>query len=133
MRTDYQNLLVWQRAMDLAELVYSGTRQFPSDERFGLTSQMRRAAVSVPSNIAEGQGRLSAGEFRHFLGNAIGSLKELETQILLSARLKYLSQAEVGGLLNLAAETSRLLNRLASSDLSKHGAFSRTAQRVSQT
>lgn len=129
MRTDYQKLLAWQRAMELAERIYCVTNRFPSNERFGLTSQMRRAAVSVPSNIAEGQGRFTAGEFRQFLGNAVGSLKELETQIILSARLKYLSDAEADELLQLTGIIGRLITRLVSSDLSNHGAFSRNTRR----
>lgn len=85
----YQNLLVWQEAMKLAELVYRQTSALPKTEAFGLTSQMRRAAVSIPSNIAEGAGRNSSGELLQFLGIASGSLAELETQAALCARLGY--------------------------------------------
>jgi len=77
--------------MDLVEEIYKITRGFPKNELYGLTSQLRRAAVSVPSNIAEGQGRLTPGEFKQFLGHAHGSLFETETQILLAGRLRYLS------------------------------------------
>jgi len=85
----YQNLLVWQEAMKLAELVYRQTLALPKAEAFGLTSQMRRAAVSIPSNIAEGAGRNSSGELVQFLGIASGSLAELETQEALCVRLGY--------------------------------------------
>jgi four helix bundle protein len=85
----YRDLIAWQRAMDLVEAIYKATRRFPKDELYGLTSQLRRAAVSVPSNIAEGQGRLTSGEFKQFLGHARGSLLETEAQILLAGRLQY--------------------------------------------
>jgi four helix bundle protein len=80
----YRDRFAWQKAMCLVQDTYEHTRTFPKEEVFGLTSQLRRAAVSVPSNIAEGQGRLSTGEFRHFLGNARGSLFEYETQVLIA-------------------------------------------------
>lgn len=83
---DYKDLLVWQKAMDLAELIYHITESFPDREMYCLTKQVRRAAVSVPSNIAEGQGRQSTGEFRHFLGIARGSLLEVEIQMRLAYR-----------------------------------------------
>ena len=90
-RTRYfRDLLVWQKAMDLARSVYRDTSRFPKAELFGLTSQMRRAAVSVPSNIAEGHGRLSDGNMRVFLAQARGSLFELETQIELASGLELL-------------------------------------------
>lgn len=88
----YQELEVWKKSMDLSEQVYLFTEKFPSDEKFGLTSQIKRAAVSVPYNIAEGAGRNTNGEFKQFLGIAIGSLFELETQLLLAVRFKYLNQ-----------------------------------------
>jgi len=81
MARSYRDLLVWQKAKALAVRIYESTEQFPKAETYGLTSQIRRAAVSVPSNIAEGQGRLTPGEFLHFLGQARGSLLELDTQI----------------------------------------------------
>src|SRR6476659_1156091 len=86
----YQDLVAWQKAMDLVELVYGATRGFPREEVYGLTSQVRRAAVSVPSNIAEGQGRASTKEFLHHLSIARGSLFEVETQVLVAQRLGYL-------------------------------------------
>ena len=90
--------------------VYRSTQAFPKTETYGLVSQLRRAAVSVPSNIAEGQGRLSTGEFRQFLGNARGSLMEVETQILIAQELGYLERAQSQNLLAGAAEVGRILN-----------------------
>ena len=81
MRLSYPDLIAWRKAMDLAEETYKATRGFPKDELSGLRSQLRRAVVSVPSNIAEGQGRLTPGEFKQFLVHARGSLLETETQI----------------------------------------------------
>ncbi|MDI6853442.1 MAG: four helix bundle protein [Deltaproteobacteria bacterium] len=80
----YQDLVVWQKAMSLVTEIYRISQKFPKEEIFGLTSQIRRAAVSIPSNIAEGQGKSSTGEFKSFLGHAKGSLAELETQILIA-------------------------------------------------
>jgi four helix bundle protein len=87
----FRDLLVWQRGMELAELVYGVTASFPADERWGLVLQLRRAAVSVPSNIAEGFGRQSRPDYLRFLRTARGSLGEVETQIELAARLRFLS------------------------------------------
>jgi four helix bundle protein len=91
----YKDLLIWQRGMGLAKLIYRLTANFPSEERYGLTSQLRRAAVSVPSNIAEGQARRSTKEFLQFLSHAEGSLAELETQLLLSVELGFSEQTQV--------------------------------------
>jgi four helix bundle protein len=101
--------------MDLVELVYAATTNFPSDERFGLTSQVRRAVVSVPSNIAEGQGRRSQGEFVHFLSIAHGSLREVETQMLIATRLRYLDATVGEELLTVSDEVGRLIAGLARS------------------
>lgn len=90
----YQDLLVWQKAMDLATDCYKITKSFSKEELFGITSQIRRSAVSVPSNIAEGQERNSKNEFIHFLGITQGSLRELETQIILSQRVEYISNKD---------------------------------------
>ena len=98
--------------MDLVESIYAATAEFPSDERFGLTSQLRRAAVSVPSNIAEGQGRRSPNEFVHHLSIAHGSLREVETQCLIGMRLGYLKAPRCDELLDITAEIGRLLNGL---------------------
>jgi four helix bundle protein len=95
--------------------IYRCTQAFPKIETYGLTSQLRRAAVSIPSNIAEGQARLSTGEFRQFLGNARGSLTEVETQIFIARDLGYLGQDESDLLLNDAAEVGRILNGLLAS------------------
>ncbi len=86
----HQQLLVWQESMALVKLVYTLTNSFPREELYGLTSQMRRAAVSVPSNIAEGAARNGPKEFLHFLGLARGSLSELDTQLILARELGYL-------------------------------------------
>jgi four helix bundle protein len=85
----FRDLLVWQKAKSLAVQIYSATEHFPRNEIYGLTSQMRRAAISVISNIAEGQGRLTTNEFLHFLGLARGSLHELEAQIEIAHDLAY--------------------------------------------
>jgi len=112
---NYRELVVWQKAMDLVELVYRDTGTIPKQELYGLTSQMRRAAVSIPSNIAEGQGRRTTGEFLHFLSIAYGSLRELETQVMISKRLCFIGEAEFGSLMQAAAEVGRLLNGLSNS------------------
>ena len=113
MKQGYKDLIVWQKAMSLVTVVYRATQGMPREECYGLTSQIRRAAVSVPSNIAEGQGRLTRGEFRHFLGQAKGSLLEMETQILIAQNLGYIPEPEA--LLNQIAEVARLLNGLLNS------------------
>jgi four helix bundle protein len=113
MRTKrFRDLLVWQRSMRLAEAVYLRTREFPIEERFGLTSQMCRAAVSIPSNIAEGQGRDSDRSFALFLSQARGTLFELETQIDLARNLGLLDAEQAKALLADAAEIGRMLHGL---------------------
>jgi four helix bundle protein len=107
------------KAIDLVTHIYQDTASFPREEMFGLTSQIRRAAVSVPSNIAEGQGRLTSGEFCQFLGHARGSLYEAETQLEIAARLEYLPRLHVQRLLERSEEVSRMLNGLLSSLNSK--------------
>ena len=109
----FKELVVWQKSMDLVEAVYAATRTFPNDERFGLISQMRRAAVSIPSNIAEGHGRNSDGAFGNFLRIAMGSLRELETQLLLSQRLGMIDHPTSGDLLSKCDEIGRMLRSLA--------------------
>src|SRR5579862_874916 len=104
----YKELLVWQKGMSLAKGVYGLTAGFPSDERFGLVSQMRRAAVSVPSNIAEGQARQGTREFLQFLSHASGSLAELETQLPLSVDTKFCSESDVQGLAGLINELQKM-------------------------
>jgi four helix bundle protein len=115
MGQSYQDLVVWNKAMELVMEIYRLTQNFPKEEIFGLMSQLRRSAVSIPSNIAEGQGRLSRGEFRVFLGNARGSLSELETQILISQKLEYLKESDAVGLMEMASEIGRILNGLIAS------------------
>ena len=109
---NYRELIAWQKAMDLAEAVYQVTQEFPREEVYGLTSQLRRAAVSIPSNIAEGQGRRSTKEFTHFLGVAYGSLQEVETQIILATRLGYCRDGQEARLLEGTAEVGKLINGL---------------------
>ena len=89
---NYKQLKIWQKSIDLVVDVYKATAEFPKEEKYGLTSQMRRSAVSVPSNIAEGAGRNSDKEFNHFLAIAHGSSYELETQVIVSERLQLLSK-----------------------------------------
>ena len=100
--------------MALVVDIYLRTQAFPKIETYGLTSQLRRAAVSVPSNIAEGQARRTTGEFKQFLGNARGSLAEIETQILMARDLNYLEQDQTETLLSATAEIGRMLNGLMS-------------------
>jgi four helix bundle protein len=112
--TTHRDLLVWSLGMDLAEQVYRATGGFPDQERFGLQSQMRRAAVAIPCNIAEGHGRLTAGEMRHFLGIARGSLRELETQIELAGRMGFIESALLPRLTDLTATLAIKLTRFIS-------------------
>jgi four helix bundle protein len=110
---DYRDLVAWQKAMDLAEQVYRQTVDYPLEERYGLTSQLRRAATSIPSNIAEGQGRRTSDEeFVRFLKIALGSLCELETQLELSSRLKLLNVSQAASLRPATDEVGRLINGL---------------------
>ena len=109
---NYGDLMAWQKALDLVEVVYKATGQFPKEEIYGLTNQLRRAVVSIPSNIAEGQGRKSDNDFRRFLAFSHGSSREAETQILIAKRLNYLSEAQTERLMNLAGEVGRLINGL---------------------
>ena len=108
----YEDLKVWRRAMDLVLEVYRSTSSFPRQEIYGLTSQMRRAAVSVPSNIAEGKGRFSRKELLQFLFHARGSLLELQTQITIARELGFLPPSDGETLTDLASEVGRLLNGL---------------------
>ena len=110
--SSFRDLVAWQKAMDLVEMVYSITASFPADERFGLTSQLRRCAVSIPSNIAEGQGRLTTRDWQHFLAQARGSVLELQTQLLLASRLRIGNQSDVDDALAHTEEVARLINGL---------------------
>jgi four helix bundle protein len=109
---NYRDLIVWQKSMDLVTLVYQFTESFPQKEVFGLTNQLRRAAVSVPSNIAEGQGRNSNRDFQRFLSIARGSLQEVETQLELARRLGYLGETNLIDINELSSEVARLINGL---------------------
>ena len=97
---DYKKLYVWQEAVSFVTEIYRTTKSFPLSERYGLVSQINRSAVSIPSNIAEGAGRNTNGEFKNFLGNAFGSICELETQLIISSNLNYLSLTDLEKLLN---------------------------------
>ena len=109
---NFTDLVIWQQGMGLAKSVYRETQGFPKHELFGLTSQIRRAAVSVPSNIAEGHGRTSDKVFRTFLGQARGSLYELQTQLMLSADLEYLPSHTAEDLVDRCKELARRINAL---------------------
>jgi len=112
MATYYKDLLVWQKSMRLVQIVYQSTQSFPECERFGLAMQVRRAAVSIPSNIAEGQARKSSAEFAHFLTIAQGSLAEVETQMIIACELGYLTSSAFNDFADLHSEVSRMLSAL---------------------
>lgn len=109
---NYRDLIAWQRAMDLVEATYTASAKFPRDEMYGLTQQLRRSVVSIPSNIAEGQGRSSIREFAQFLTIAHGSLREAETQILIAQRLRYIETSTAEQLDEVCGEIGRLINGL---------------------
>ena len=115
MAQHYKDLIVWQKAMDLVAALYDATEGFPKRETYSLTDQMRRAAVSIPSNIAEGQAHYSNREFRHFLRHSRGSLAELETQILIAERRNYLTEPQTAELLSRTHEVGRILSGLLNS------------------
>jgi four helix bundle protein len=108
----YKDLVVWQKGIQLAKQIYGFTRAFPNEERFGLTSQMRRAAVSIPSNIAEGQARRTTPEFIQFIAHAEGSAAELDTQIILAVELGFSSKKNALPVYELNDEIRRMLNTL---------------------
>ena len=108
----YKDLVVWQKGIALAKIVYGITRSFPSEEKFGLIAQMRRAAVSIPSNIAEGQARHTTGEFIQFISHAEGSLAELDTQLILSIELVFCRSEAAAPAFELIDELRRMLNVL---------------------
>ena len=108
----YSDLIVWQKSMDLVKQVYNLTKQFPKDELYGLTNQIRRAVVSVPSNIAEGFGRSGDKSFAQFLNISLGSLYEVQTQLLISKDLNYIDQSDVEPLMTLTDEIGKMLNTL---------------------
>jgi four helix bundle protein len=108
----YKDLVVWQKGIALAKLVYQLTKNFPSEEKFGLVAQMRRAAVSIPSNVAEGQARHTTGEFIQFISHAEGSVAELDTQLILSIELKFCGSAAADAAFALISEIRCMLNAL---------------------
>ncbi len=114
MAETYRDLIAWQKAMALVVEIYRATQAFPPEERYGLTSQLRRAAVSMPSNIAEGKGRYAAGDTVHFMVQARGSLLEVETQVLIARTLGYLTDHDAEALLRRTEELGRILNGLIS-------------------
>lgn len=120
----YSDLQVWQKAMDLVAEIYEVTRSLPVEERFGLAAQLQRAAVSIPSNIAEGHGRKSTKVFINHLSIANGSLMELETQVQIAQRLGYLEAATVNTMLIKTGELGRMLHGLQNSLYSKLNAES---------
>ncbi|WP_262911449.1 four helix bundle protein [Allomuricauda sp. SCSIO 65647] len=105
---NYRELIVWQKSMDLVELVYKVTATFPDEEKYGLTRQIRRSTVSIPSNIAEGTGRNSKKVFRNFLEISNGSINELKTQLEISKRLGFTSKNELETILNLCDEVQKM-------------------------
>jgi four helix bundle protein len=108
----YKDLVVWQKGIALAKFVYQLTKHFPSEEKFGLVAQMRRAAVSIPSNIAEGQARHTTGEFIQFISHAEGSVAELDTQLILSIELKFCRDVGAEAAFEVIGELRRMLNVL---------------------
>jgi four helix bundle protein len=112
MSNGFRDLLVWQKSMQLAVEIYRLTKDFPGEEIYGLTSQIRRSAISVPSNIAEGHGRLSAGEFRQFLGIARGSTYELQTQLEIAKSLDLASAGRIEASSQLSQEVGKMIHGL---------------------
>lgn len=109
---NFRELNVWKDAMKIAKTIYSLTRNFPSEERFGLTSQINRSAVSVASNIAEGCGRNTNGEFKRFLAIALGSCYELETQVLLAESFEFINQEQTKEIINEISKNQKMIARL---------------------
>src|SRR5260370_24602706 len=110
--TSYKGLLLWQKGIELAKIVYRLTRSYRSEERFGLVAQMRGAAVSIPSNLAEGQPRHTTGEFIQFISHAEGSVAELDTQLILSIELEFCNEANAKRAFELIIELRKMLNVL---------------------
>ena len=112
---DYKKLYVWEKSVSFVTEIYKLTKTFPDTERYGLISQINRSAVSIPSNIAEGTGRNTNGEFRNFLGNACGSICELETQLIIANNLNYLSLKDLNNLLSKLKSIQKMSYKLKSS------------------
>jgi len=113
----YKELHVWEKSVELVTSIYTATRRFPEDEKFGLISQMRRCAVSIPSNIAEGHGRKSNVEFARYLRISYGSSSELETQLIISKKLNFLSDKDFDKINSELTEVRKMLNKLISTVL----------------
>ena len=111
----YRDLIVWQKSISFVTDIYRSTKCFPPDERYGLTAQLRRSAVAIASNIAEGQGRLSTGEFMQFLGRARGSLHEVQTQLYIANNLGFIPSEGEEQLLAASVEIDKMLSGLLSS------------------
>lgn len=109
---NYKDLIAWQKAMDLVEAIYRITSHLPADERFGLTAQLRRAAVGVPCNIAEGFGRYGRADYLRFLDMALGSINEVETQLLISRRLGFLTEVQIVSPIDSINELQRIIKGL---------------------
>lgn len=116
---NYKNLIVWQKSIQLVKQIYQLTQKFPSEEKFGLVSQMRRAVVSVPSNIAEGQARRTTGDYIRFVSTAEGSLAELETQLIIAIELEFCNKNEAEDYFALMLEIRKMLNALRRSLMNK--------------
>ena len=115
LKNGHRDLIVWQKALDLADATYTLTKFFPREELYGLVSQMRRSAVSIPSNIAEGSGRKTMKDLRQFLAIAYGSALELETQLLLSQRFDYCTTSQSDRMRGLLTEVLKMLNKMTTS------------------
>ena len=129
MPQDFHDLTVWQRAIDLTVCIYRLTQRFPKEEMYGLVSQLRRASVSVASNIAEGRGRLSTAEFRQFLGVALGSTFEVQTQLLVARRLNMGSEKAINEAATLGDQVSKMLT----SFIQKLGSKSRSQELIAKS
>jgi four helix bundle protein len=117
----YRDLVVWQKGIELAKIIYPLSAHFPSEEKFGLISQIRRAAISVPSNIAEGQARHTTGEFVQFISHAEGSLAEVDTQLFLAVELDFIKQHQAADCFGLVGDERRMLNALRRTLIAKSG------------
>jgi four helix bundle protein len=129
MPQDFHDLTVWQRAIDLTVCIYKLTQRFPKEEMNGLVSQLRRASVSVASNIAEGRGRLNPAEFRQFLGIALGSTFEVQTQLIVARRLDFGNEKTIDEAAALGNEVSKMLT----SFIQKLGSRSRTQELIAKS
>ena len=129
----FRGLIAWQKAMDVVVSVYEVTDRFPARERFGLADQMNRAAISVPSNIAEGRGRGTPREYRKYLLIARGSLYELATQVEIAKRLRFIGEAEAQHLSSATAEVARILNGLIRVVSTRHSLLATRSTRQTRT